>query len=149
MASFFQEVRPHRGETIDEHTCFQALATMFHIGFHVQSVAGRYDLGFVTDGKNKLPAGYKSGLGMVMAVFVSLGSLVELYLDQHDLSIVPHDLTGDTFTGGFPCKGGFYDKIGTARFHSVCFLQKYEKKERLHLSGAASLSNEVINRFYC
>jgi hypothetical protein len=122
---------------------------VLHIGFHVQSVPSGHDFGFSPYGECEFAAGHKGGLGMVVGMLVALCAFREGDFDHHDLAVVSENLAGDPFTSRFPRDTIFEYEVGAARFHSACFLQKYEKKERLHLHGAASLKNDAIKNPYC
>jgi hypothetical protein len=148
-ASFLQEIQPHRGEAVDEYAGFQTFAAVFEVGFHVQAIPCADDFGFVSDGESELAAGHEGGLGMEMGVCIALGTLFEFYFDEHDLTVVTHDLAGDSFAGGFPGEFFFIKEGLASGFHikGGLMVLDFLQGTKIQLKTATFKSSTVFETF--
>ena len=119
-ALLFKKIFAVGREGVDQNARFETDAPVELVGRHVVAVAGFEDAFPVADGQFEPAAGHVGGLAVEVFVEGADGTLVETDLDDHQLTVVAHDLTGDARCGMLPLHLVLQLECFAACFH--CFM---------------------------
>jgi hypothetical protein len=91
-------------EYVDEHPFFEADTSVEFVRSHIVAVAAYENLLLAADGEFEFPAHNISGLTVEMLMQIPYGAFLKMYLDDHKLAVIYHNLAFYAFAGRLPWK---------------------------------------------